>query len=135
MELVFDLSRLHALREDVLERIQVLLEFKESMPVSIVWPTHHRTLAGSASFMMPQIVVEDLEFIRPGILFQQSCFSQFSAHRFSWFVVGDIVQLYCSVALLEEIIGVQRGVAGTADKLHLGPAFFAVAQQRAHHVS
>ena len=64
----------------------------------------------------------------------RSCFSQFGPHRFGWFVVGDIVKLYRPVALLEEVVGVQRGVAGTADELHLCPAFFAVAQQRTHHI-
>ena len=71
LEDLFDRSRFASLLIDFLEFIEVLLQFEKAVPVGIIRGSHHRTLSGPSSLMMPEVVESDLEFIDPGIFLQQ----------------------------------------------------------------
>ena len=62
---LFDRSRFDSLLIDFLEFIEVLLQFEKAVPVGIIRGSHHRTLPGPTSLMMPEVVESDLEFIEP----------------------------------------------------------------------
>ena len=62
---LFDRFRLDSLLIDFLEFIEVLLQFEKAVPVGIIRGSHHRTLPGPSSLMMPEVVERDLEFIDP----------------------------------------------------------------------
>ena len=92
---------------DFLEFIEVLLQFEKAVPVGIIRGSHHRTLPGPSSLMMPEVVERYLEFIDPGIVLQQVFTFEFVEHCFCGFVIGLIVKPDGLVALLEKVVGVE----------------------------
>ena len=56
---LFDRSRFDSLLIDFLEFIEVLLQFEKAVPVGIIRGSHHRTLPGPSSLMMPEVVERD----------------------------------------------------------------------------
>lgn len=102
--------------------------------MSPVRATHHSTLASTASLMVPQMIIDDLELILPRIILQEIFLCQLYAPCFSHIIIGFIIELDGAITLLKEAIRMQRTVTGIANQLHFFATLFAIAQQRAHHI-
>ena len=102
---------------ELLQFVNVLLEFEESMPVGIVRPAHERTLSGASALMMPEIVVGLLELIRPGILLEQALLFQVETHLFSRIEEGHVVELNgTEVAAIVKLFGLDRMAASACGR-------------------
>ena len=131
---LFDRSRFDSFFIDFLEFIEVLLQFEKAVPVGIIRGSHHRTLPGPSSLMVPEVVESDLEFIDPGIVLQQVFAFEFVEHRFCEFVIGLIVKPDGLVALLEKVVGVEFHMTGLTDQFHLFATLGTIPKQGAHDI-
>ena len=131
---LFDRSRFDSFFIDFLEFIEVLLQFEKAVPVGIIWGSHHRTLSGPLSLMMPELVESLLEFIDPGIVLQQVFTFKFVEHRFCRFVIGLIVKPDGLITLLEKVVGVEFHMTALTDQFHLFAVFGTIPKQGTHDI-
>ena len=131
---LFDRSRFDSLLIDFLEFIEVLLQFEKAVPVGIIRGSHHRTLSGPLSLMMPELVESLLEFIDPGIVLQQVFTFEFVEHCFCGYVIGLIVKPDDLVTLLEKVVGVEFHMTRLSDQFHLFSALGTIPKQGAHEI-
>ena len=108
----------------LLQLVQILLQLEKAVPMRVVRCTHHCALASTTPLMVPQVVVSNLELVRPGIFLEQVFLSQFFEHLRGRLVIGHVIQLHRLVTLGEEAISMPRGgnlifdfVGGLADDL------------------
>ena len=79
----FDFPVFDAVVVNVLHAVEILLQDEEAVPMRPIRCAHQGTLTRAASFVMPEVIVENLEFVFPGVVFQQPFFARSSSISFA----------------------------------------------------